>query len=173
LDPSGRILVAYGTKYGATAEIAEAIGKALRAAGLEVDVRKAGKVRSAEPYRAVVLGSAVYAGRWRGDAMRLLRRPELEGRDVWLFSSGPVGEDKGDPAAAERWTKPPKVTAIGDRIGAHEHVVFGGKVDEDKGFMRKKMARDMPPELRDRRDWRQIEEWAGSIARALAQSAVG
>jgi menaquinone-dependent protoporphyrinogen oxidase len=169
----GRILVAYGTKHGATAEIAAAIGDALRAAGLEVDVSAAGKVRSLGPYRAVVLGSAVYSGRWRRDAMRLLRRAELADREVWLFSSGPVGEDRGDPAKAARWTRPPKVTELGERIGAHAHVVFGGKVDEGGGFMRKKMARDMPAELRDRRDWRQIEDWARSIAAALAQSAVG
>ena len=169
----GRVLVAYGTKHGATAEIAEAIGAALRDTGLEVDVRRARGVRSAEPYRAVVLGSAVYAGRWRRDALRLLRRPELKDRDVWLFSSGPVGEDKGDPAEAERWTKPQKVSDLGAEIGAHEHVVFGGKVGEDGGFIRKKMARDMPAELRDRRDWEQIDAWARSIAGALAQSTPG
>ncbi len=47
------------------------------------------------------------------------------------------------------------------------HVLFGGKVDEDAGFIRKRMARKIPPELRDRRDWEQIEGWAGSIAAAL------
>ncbi len=42
-----RVLVAYGSKYGATAEIAEAIGTALRAHGLEADVRRARSVRLA------------------------------------------------------------------------------------------------------------------------------
>jgi menaquinone-dependent protoporphyrinogen oxidase len=168
-----RILVAYGTKHGATAEIAEAIGGVLRVAGFEVDVRGAGTVRSLEPYRAVVLGSAVYAGRWRRDAMRLLRRPQMKDRDVWLFSSGPVGEDKGDPAEVEKWTKPRRVRDLERAIGAHGDVVFGGKIDEQSGFMRKRMARDIPPELRDRRDWDQIEAWTRSIAARLAQSAVG
>lgn len=167
------ILVAYGTKHGATAEIAEAIGDALRAAGFEVDVRQASAVRSLESYRAVVLGSAVYAGRWRRDAMRLLRRPELKDREVWLFSSGPIGEDKGDPSEVDRWTKPRKVRDLEAAIGAHEHVVFGGKIDEDAGFMRKRMARNIPLALRDRRDWDQIEAWGRSIAARLTQSAVG
>jgi menaquinone-dependent protoporphyrinogen oxidase len=168
-----RVLVAYGTKHGATAEIAAAIGDALRVAGFEVDVRRARTVRSPAAYRAVILGSAVYAGRWRRDAMRLLRRPELKDRDVWLFSSGPVGEEKGDPDEAERWTRPPKVSDLGTRIGAHGHVVFGGKIDEEAGFMRRRMARGIPPELRDRRDWDQIEAWGRAIAARLTQSAVG
>jgi menaquinone-dependent protoporphyrinogen oxidase len=172
MSDKDRVLVAYGTKHGATAEIAEAIGKALSAAGLEVDTLRARRVRSLEPYRAVVLGSAVYAGRWRRDALRLLRRPELRDREVWLFSSGPVGEDKGDPEKLERLTKPPRVQRIAAEIGAHEHVVFGGMVAEDAGFIRKKMARSIPPELRDRRDWEAIEAWGRTIAATFTASPV-
>jgi len=162
------VLVAYGTKHGATAEIADAVAKTLRDAGLAVDLQKAGRVRSLERYRAVVLGSAVYAGRWRRDALRLLRRPELRDRDVWLFSSGTVGEDRGDPEQLERLTRPPRVERLAADLGAHEHTVFGGMVAEDAGFIRKKMARKIPPELRDRRDWDEIEAWAQSIATALS-----
>lgn len=159
------VLVAYGTKYGATAEIAEAIGRALREEGMEVDVLPARKVPSLDGYSAVVLGSAVYAGRWRGDAMRLLKR--LKGGEVWLFSSGPVGEDPEEPAKAERFVRPKAVEAAARRLAAHEHVVFGGKVDVDRGFLRKRMAQGMPEELRDRRDWEAIAGWARGIAAAL------
>jgi menaquinone-dependent protoporphyrinogen oxidase len=114
-----------------------------------------------------VLGSAVYRGRSRPDAIRLLRRPQLKAREVWLFSSGPVGEDKGDPEQLEKWTKPPRVREIAESIGVREHVVFGGMVAEDAGFIRKKMARNIPPELRDRRERHQIEAWAQTIATAL------
>ncbi len=162
-----RILVAYGTKYGATAEIAEAIGETLRAAGLEVDVERARQVRSLDRYRAVVIGSAVYTARWRSDAQRLLARPELRERDVWVFSSGPVGEDPDDPVQAERWMKPKRVRELADAIGAHDHVVFGGMVDEERGFMRRKMARNTAPQLRDRRDWHAIDRWARAIAETL------
>jgi menaquinone-dependent protoporphyrinogen oxidase len=172
MNAEGRVLVAYGTKHGATAAIAEAISNALRAAGLEVDVQRARRVRLLEPYRAVVLGSAVYAGRWRRDALRLLRRSELRERDVWLFSSGPVGESKGDPGQFERMTRPPRVEQAAADIGAHEHAVFGGMVAEDAGFIRKKMARRIPPELRDLRDWDAIEAWAKAIAATLTERPV-
>ena len=61
----------------------------------------------------------------------------------------------------------PRVREIAESIGVREHVVFGGMVAEDAGFIRKKMARNIPPELRDRREWHQIEAWAESIATAL------
>jgi menaquinone-dependent protoporphyrinogen oxidase len=172
MNAEDRVLVAYGTKHGATEAIAETIAKTLSDAGLEVNLERARRVRSIEPYRAVVLGSAVYAGRWRRDALRLLRRSGLRERDVWLFSSGPVGESKGDPEQFERMTRPPRVQQAAADIGAHEHVVFGGMVDEDAGFIRKKMARRIPPELRDLRDWDAIEAWANAIAATLTERPV-
>ncbi|HUA49881.1 MAG TPA: hypothetical protein VMA77_31910, partial [Solirubrobacteraceae bacterium] len=87
--------------------------------------------------------------------------------DLWLFSSGTVGEDSGDPEQLERVTRPPRVQQIAADLGAHEHAVFGGMVAEDAGLIRKKMARRIPPELRDRRDWDAIDAWAQSIAAVL------
>jgi menaquinone-dependent protoporphyrinogen oxidase len=120
------VLVAYGTKRGATAEIAEAVGKTLRRAGLTVDVQPARRVRSLERYRAVVLGSALYAGRWRRDALRLLRRPELRDRDVWLFSSGTVGEDKRDPEQHARasCTDQPAIQREAHKVGTGLQLEF-------------------------------------------------
>ena len=89
-----QVLVAYATKYGATKEIAEEIGNVLRQAGLLTDVLPVNKVRDLNPYRAVILGSAVYIGRWRKEAAKFLQAHEqaLAERQVWLFSSGPTGE---------------------------------------------------------------------------------
>jgi hypothetical protein len=42
--------------------------------------------------------------------------------------------------------------------------VFGGMVADDEGFIRKRMARAMPPDLRD---WPEIATWAESIAATL------
>ena len=58
-----KTLVAYGTKYGATAEIAEKIGEVLRQAGLPTDVLPADHVHDLAGYQAVVLGSGVYMGK--------------------------------------------------------------------------------------------------------------
>jgi len=172
-----RVLVAYASKHGSTAALAEAVAKGLEEHGLDVDLLEAGRVRSVEPYRGVVVGSAVYMARWRPEAKRLLRRHRraLAERDLWLFSSGPVGEqpaDLDDPKA-ERWLRPPKVKALGEALGAHDHAVFGGSVDEAGGFMRRKMAQGTPPEVRDLRDWDQVRAWAGTVADALTGAPTG
>lgn len=165
----GSVLVAYASKNGSTAEIASAIAEELRAAGLSAALCDVGEVAALEQYDTVVLGSAVYMRRWRAPARRFLRRrrSELSEREVWLFSSGPVGEQK---PGGERWTVPKLVTRMAPRIGAREHVVFGGRVPvEPKNFMERAMVRDTPEHLRDLRDWDEIRAWARKIADASAQ----
>lgn len=161
-----RALVAFASKYGATTEIAQAIARTLTEDGLDVDLRPAEDIRSVDDYRVVVVGSAVYMGRWRRPATRLLRRHRkaLAERDLWLFSSGPIGETDLDDPKAQRWIRPRKVQELAEALGAHHHAVFGGKVDEDGGPMRRKMAEETPEDQRDTRDWDEIEAWAHDVA---------
>jgi|SRR5579884_589806 len=166
-----RVLVAYASKNGSTAEIAHAIAEELRRHGLETDFREAGEVRDLEPYGAVVLGSAVYMKRWRPSARRFLRRHRaaLPGLPWWAFNSGPVGKPTDDPRAAE-WSSPPKVMARVESLGAREHVVFGGRVpSKPKNFVERAMVKNTPSEFADRRDWEEIRRWAGGIASALGK----
>ncbi|MBE0689894.1 MAG: flavodoxin domain-containing protein, partial [Anaerolineae bacterium] len=67
-----KALIAYASKYGATAEIAERIGQTLRESGLAAEVKPADQVDDVSKYSAVVLGSAVYAGQWRKEAATFL-----------------------------------------------------------------------------------------------------
>ena len=162
-----RVLVAFASKHGATAEIAEAIAAQLRADGHEADAMEAGAVRDLDGVDAVVLGSAVYMKRWQHDARRFLHRhaSALATLPFWVFSSGPVGEDS-DPA----WTEPAKTIEAAEELGARGHVVFGGKVSETGGFVERSMARGTPEELRDMRDWDAIRGWASTIAGDLSGS---
>jgi flavorubredoxin len=105
-----QVLIAYATKYGATAEIAEKIGEVLRGAGLAADVRTVENAGDLGAYRAVILGSAVYIGQWRKEAARFLKDNEvvLAQKPVWIFSSGPTGE--GDPVQlTDGWRLPGKL----------------------------------------------------------------
>jgi len=161
------VLVAYTSKRGATAEIAEVVAGTLRDSGLAVHCIEAGAVRSIEPYDAVVLGSAVYIRRWHGDAKHFLRRhrKELSRRPFWIFSSGPVGDPANDDAD---WLEPRKIIDEAERLGTRGHVVFGGRVPVGSGWpAHGAMVENTPPEYRDRRDWDEIRRWAAGIAAEL------
>jgi menaquinone-dependent protoporphyrinogen oxidase len=166
-----KMLVAYASKCGSTAEIAEAISGVLRREGISVDCEVAGDVKSVDPYDAVVLGSAVYIKRWRGDAKHFLRRHRraLAQRPFWVFSSGPAGDPAED---RPEWTEPVSIVEKVERLGGRGHVVFGGRLPvEPHGPIEKAMVQNTPAEYRDRRDWDEIRAWATSIAAELKTEA--
>jgi menaquinone-dependent protoporphyrinogen oxidase len=157
-----RALVAYATKMGSTAEIAEAIGQELRRAGLEATVSDAGAVGSFDEYDAVVLGSAVYAARWRSEAVDLLTR--LSGSATrcrtWLFQSGPFEKltETGGHAV------PKKVQRLATELGSPLVTTFGGRLEPATatGFIARRMAAG--PNAGDYRDFTEIRRWAAGIA---------
>ena len=149
-----------------TAEIAEAIAAELRDCGVAVDCATADEVAGVDGYDAVVLGSAVYMKRWQRSARKLLHKEHatLTHQPLWIFSSGPVGEGPPDPA----WNEPKSVVAEAERLGARQHVVFGGRVPVEPGnFVERGMSRNTPAEHRDKRDWDEIRAWARGIAAAV------
>ena len=170
-----RVLVAYASKHGATEEIAERIGVTLRAAGLAVDVDRAGEIDAVARYDAVVLGSAVYVGRWRGEASRFLKqhRDALAERPTWLFSSGPTGD--GEPVeATSGWTFPASLKPLLESIAPRDVALFHGKLDPDElGFFERWIVRRVGAPEGDFRDLEAIDAWARSIAEALGPAAAG
>lgn len=161
-----KVLVAYGSKMGGTAGIAEAVAEALRAGGHDVTLLPAGRVPRRARFDAAVVGSALYAGRWRGEAVRLLKRlgraaPKPR---VWLFHSGPLGEEH----AADAMPLPKKVRAAAEQLEAPEAVTFGGRLDPERaGAIGRAMARNGMGG-----DWRQLDR-AEAWGRALADELGG
>ncbi|MFE9592976.1 flavodoxin domain-containing protein [Streptomyces sp. NPDC006294] len=155
------MLITYGTKNGSTAEIADIIASVLRNEGLETEVLPPSEVTDVHPYDAVVIGGALYMGRWHRDARRFARQHAgaLRERPVWLFSSGPL-----DASASERDI--PAVTGARRaqrRTHARDHVTFGGRLEAGaKG----RMAKAILDEGRggDFRDLDRIAKWARGVA---------
>ncbi|WP_067461212.1 flavodoxin domain-containing protein [Actinomadura macra] len=158
-----RVLVVYASERGGTAEIAGWIGAGLSGSGLEPDVRPAGSTKTVEGYDAVVLGGALYAGRWHREARRFARRfsGELAARPLWLFSSGPL-----DHTAEAKTVGPvPGVARLGRKLGARDHATFGGRLAPDaRGFLASKIAKRASGDYRDRD---RVRAWADEIAREL------
>jgi len=167
---NNRILVTYATKYGATKEIAERIGEVLRQTDLQVDILPVKGIDDVTPYGAVVLGCAVYIGKWPKEAGEFLRAHEkvLAERPLWLFSSGPTGD--GRPVdLLGGWQVPAEQQSIIDRIQPRNITVFHGNINPDKvNFIEKWAVKSlMKKPFGDFRDWDAIASWAGSIVDAL------
>jgi menaquinone-dependent protoporphyrinogen oxidase len=163
---NSKALVAYGTKHGSTAEIAEAIGETFRARGITTEVAPADAIRSVDDVGLVVVGGGVYVGRWHGAAVDFLKRfdRQLRDRPTWLFGSGPTG---GTPKAdqllveilAEQPPAPGNIAKLAERIGAREYRTFGGRAGPGMGGI---FERWVPKG--DWRDFDAIREWADRIA---------
>ncbi len=69
-----KILVAYASKYGSTGGVADAIGKELCNRGAAVDVCMMKNIGDLNPYRGVVVGSAIYRGKWLPEAVDFVER---------------------------------------------------------------------------------------------------
>jgi len=162
------VLVVYASKNGGTREIAEVVGEELRRSGLRAEVRAAAGVRSLGAPDAVVIGGALYMGRWHEAARSFGRRfaPSLRKRPVWLFSSGPL-----DHSADEREIPPVRgVRKLMAEVGARGHATFGGRLAADvTGFPARAMAKKLAG---DYRDFDRIREWAREIAAELDGAAV-
>lgn len=161
-----RVLVAAASKHGATQQIGEAIARHLGFAGFETDLSEPADVEDLEPFSAVVLGSAIYAGRWMSEAREFVDRfaSELQALPVWLFSSGPLG----DPAKPEG--DPPDATTIVERLGPRGHRVFAGRLRrEDLNLAERAVVRGVKAPHGDFRDWQAIANWSKEIADAILE----
>lgn len=161
------VLVTAATKYGATGEIAHAIGAALAERGVPTVVLPPEEVDGLGAYDAVVLGSAVYAGHWLPSALALVDRGTWSGRSVWLFSSGPVG----DPARSltqKMGADPVDLAHVREATGAREHRMFAGRLDRKNLPLVQRTALMLFRGMQgDFRDWDAIRARSARIADAL------
>jgi menaquinone-dependent protoporphyrinogen oxidase len=162
------VLVTFATRYGSTAETAQAVAQTLRDSGIAVELQHIGEVAALDRYCAVVLGAALYMGRLHKDARAFLagHRDALTKVPVALFVPGPVETREKDWVGAQQqldkelakfpWLKPVACQVVG---GAFD--------PKNLGFPWKLIPamRKMPAS--DARDWTKIRSWAASLASRL------
>ncbi|MBB5916715.1 menaquinone-dependent protoporphyrinogen oxidase [Nocardia transvalensis] len=160
------VLVAYGSTRGGTAEIAQWIAAALRSENVAAEARSAHEVDSLDDYCAVVIGGALYAGRWHRDARRFVRRfaRQLRQRPVWVFGSGPL-DDSTETPNPRRIPGAAGVRKAADRVAARGDTLFGGRLTPDaRGFPASAMAKTRAGDFRNRQ---RVTVWATDIAHQL------
>jgi len=159
-----KVLVAVSSKHGATGEIARSIGEVLRTAGFEADVTTPESVETLADYDAVVLGSAIYAGRWLEPAKSFAARFEadLKARPVFLFSSGPLGDP---PKPSE---EPADMLPMMAATGAVDHRIFAGRLDPaDLSLPERLVVKVVRAPGGDFIPWDDVASWASEIVGVL------
>ena len=160
---SARILVAYATRNGSTAEIAQAIGRELVSAGHAVDVTEIKTVSTLTGYAAIVIGGPLYmgsvdsaVGKFVGNNHEQLLKLTVAAFVVGLASKNP------EPGAVEA-----AMAALRKSLGPVtpvSSVLFAGKLDPAKvNFVMRKFLEMAKIPAGDFRDWGAIATWAREL----------
>jgi menaquinone-dependent protoporphyrinogen oxidase len=163
---SMNVLVAYASRHGSTQEIAEVIANEIEGTGHETSVVNLTEAPGIDGYDAAVIGSAIYVGQWQNEARQFVERHRnaLQSMPVWLFSSGPIGEELFPKE------EPPITPELMEKTGAIEHRSFAGKLDRSAlGIGERVVSRVVRAPEGDFRDWDDIRRWARGVGETLSQ----
>jgi len=183
-----KILIAYGTRYGATTSTAEEISKVLQGEGFEVKVvnLKEEKIKDISKFELVIIGSGMKMEMWTSKAKAFLNKfsSELKKKKVALFvSSGAraLMEHKGEHDEISRITK----KYLGDKASKYDlnpisMTMFGGIWDYNQmGKIYRKFLdaekenfipagiKETEPGVYDSRNWDEIRTWASELAQMI------
>jgi len=182
-----RALVAYGSKYGSTKEIAERVAKNLTQSGMSVDLRDVKEDAAAKmsDYDLAVVGTGIYAGKWMKPVQKFLANSSSQSGKckVAVFV---CCMDAGDPKlkddAAKRYLadvlrEMPQLKPISTGLFAgvidfnkYGFVVKGimksivSKREEEKSGKKDGLDYSRPMDLRD---WANIDGWSKDLVTKL------
>lgn len=163
---TSKVLIAYATRSGSTAEVAAAMGEALAKKGVAVDVKPVRQVTSLNDYRAVVVGSAVRMGAWLPEAVNFVKnnQAQLSRQPVAYFTLHlqNLGDSEEERTQRMAYTAPVR-QALAPAIEAF----FAGKIELARlSFFERMLSKAMKAVDEDRRDWRKITAWAEELPAA-------
>lgn len=169
-----KILVAYDTVHGSTAEIAQFMGNVLREYQHEVTVARVSEIKTVQGYDAYVLGTPVYGGMWLTGMSQFLDHfeAELSLKPVYFWIACiRVMEEGGYAHARENYVYHPAL----EKIGARELKIFAGKLNLEEIDWNERWTlsarydgHQLPGKLNDDfRNWDAIREWSQQIHAAL------
>jgi menaquinone-dependent protoporphyrinogen oxidase len=181
-----KALIAYATRYGATAGTAQEIAKVLQGESVDVKVAdlKTEKINDFSEYNLIIVGSGMSMGNWASEAEDFVKnsRSNFEDKKLALFISSlmPVEEKEGRTSAVARIRK----VGLDDKILKYNLKpisigIFGGVINFNKiGFlMRKGMElgykstlqkhgfKEVEAGIYDLRNWNEICSWAQELAK--------
>lgn len=158
-----RVLVTYASKYGSTGGVADVIGKELCSREVATDVVLIRNASNVSSYQGVVIGSAIYMGKWMSEAVDfvkknkdILRQVPVAYFLVCMTLSRPTDKNRAEVLA---YMDPilkavPEIRPVG--IGT-----FAGALDYNNlSWLYKKILKFKGAPEGDFRDWNAIRAWA-------------
>ena len=161
-----KILVAYGSWAGSTAEIAEEIATALEESGSPAIASPARKVMDINPYRAVVVGSGIHAGQLHGDVYTFMAMHEsaLEQMPVAYFIACMGMKEDTAEHRQEVSAYLKKLHDTYPKIKPVDEGYFAGAMDFNKlSWIFRTMMKMMKLKEGDYRDPEAIRSWAAGL----------
>ena len=165
-----RILVAYASGFGSTAEVARAIGDALSSANARVDVASVADIEDVTPYDAVIVGSPIRYDKWMPEATGFVERfaSDLKDRPVALFFTCLALSREDDRSARQARSYADRLREGISGVRPLDVAGFAGVLDYSRfPVLVRPFARFLFSFLRvregDYRNWDAIGEWAGSL----------
>lgn len=167
LAPLRTLVVAAASRHGGTCEIADRLAWTLEndlPLGWRVVRPDLSDLQVLDDADAVVLGSAIYYGRWmRAAARALAYLKDAPVFDLWLFSTGPVSDVESENAQII------SADSLVEAGQAVEHKVFGGRLDTSRlTWVERTVVKAVHAIPGDHRDWDEVDEWAHHIAQQLS-----
>lgn len=169
IDMSTRILVAYATRAGSTAGVAEVVAEVIRGAGYDTDLSLINPDLIPDVYDAVILGGPIYIGSMREvEEYVHAHHAALESRIKAAFAVGMsfIEDDEEKQTAARE--------ALNKAITPLEPVhlgYFAGRTDPAKlSFLQRMALKVVSSPIGDFRDYDAIRAWAREVAGDLHES---
>jgi len=195
---NSKVLVAFATSSGSTAEVAEAIGKTLGQEGVPVEVRPIKDVEDLGAYDAVVVGGPMIMG-WHREAAKFVKKHQetLSQMPVAYFMTAlnltKTSQDSVEGVPLYFDPRLPKTPQNPDKLSFKENYAtpakylgpvlekapkvkpvsvgfFGGKLDYTtlNIFYMLFVMLIIQAQPGDYRDWEAIDAWAASLRPALS-----
>ncbi len=165
-----RVLVAYGTRFGSTREIASAIVHELNSGGLDAQAAEASGSLNPDNYDAFVIGSPLYGSKWLSTAgmCAAVMSEHIEGKPVALFSIGTTGVADPEAGEAEHKEFIGGLTEVAPKLNIVSDAVFNGYFERSNlPWYLRIIDRFAPTPQGDHRDWSAIHAWAKSLVPKL------
>jgi len=188
MNGSPRVLIVYGTSFGATKGTSEEIARILKEENFDIKIINAEeeKIKDIAEYKLIIVGSSLANCRWNDRVEDFLKKfyKELENKELALFVSSvkPIAEREGN---TEEIAKIRKI-ALDDKISKYDLKpiatgLFGGILDYNKmGFLARKGMeiafksrlqkngfKEIQPGVYDLHDWDEIRAWTKELAKKV------